>query len=169
MPSDAPSELVDIVDENDVVLQSVTREQMRREKLRHRVAFVLVRRSDSRVLIHRRSDDKDLWPGWWDIAIGGVVASGESYDDAAARELNEEAGIDVVPRFVSTGTYEDDDVALVAHCYEVLHDGPVENRDGEVAEFEWVTIVELETLVSTRRFLPDSLYLLGSRLFGAET
>ena len=35
-------------------------------------------RRDGRLLVHRRSDDKDLWPGRWDLAVGGVVAAGES-------------------------------------------------------------------------------------------
>ena len=39
-------------------------------------------------------------------------------------------------------------------------------NDGEVAEFRWVSTAELRDLVSRERFLPDSLALLGSRLFG---
>ena len=166
MVPDGREELVDIVDSDDRIIDTVARAVMRRDVLRHRAVFVLVRDGEGRVLIHRRSDAKDLWPGWWDISVGGVVAAGESYDEAARRELFEEAGIAAEPVFVSSGTYDDTDVSLIARCYEVRHDGGVEARDGEVAEFRWVSTAELRDLVSRERFLPDSLALLGSRLFG---
>lgn len=159
-------ERVDVVDADDRVIDTVPRSVMRRDVLRHRAVFILVRDSTGRVLIHRRSEQKDIWPGWWDMAIGGVVASGESYDDAARRELWEEAGIGATPVFVSAGAYGDTEVNLVGRCYEVCHDGEVEPRDGEVAEFRWVSTVELQRLVAEERFLPDSLALLGPRLFG---
>ena len=48
---------------------------------------------DGRLLVHRRADDKDVWPGRWDLAVGGVVAAGEDYDTAAVREVAEEIGV----------------------------------------------------------------------------
>lgn len=167
MQSDGREEQIDIVDEDDRVIGTVPRSVMRRDVLRHRAVFILVRDSHGRVLVHRRSNDKDLWPGWWDIAVGGVVVAGESYDDAARRELSEEAGICVEPSRVSAGAYDDSEVSLVARCYEVRHDGAVEARDGEVAEFRWVSTAELRDLMERERFLPDSLALLGPHLFGA--
>ncbi|MGZ4793813.1 MAG: NUDIX domain-containing protein, partial [Ilumatobacteraceae bacterium] len=86
-------ELVDIVDDNDMVIASVTRAEMRAKRLQHRSVGIVVLSSNGRLLIHRRSLDKDIWPGWWDIAAGGVVTAGETYEDAAQRELAEELGI----------------------------------------------------------------------------
>ncbi len=86
-------ELVDIVDDDDQVIATVTRAEMRARRLQHRSVGIVVMSEDGRLLVHRRSATKDIWPGWWDIAAGGVVATGESYDDAARRELAEELGI----------------------------------------------------------------------------
>ena len=36
---------------------------------------------------------KDVYPSYYDVAVGGVVGAGESYDDGAQRELAEELGI----------------------------------------------------------------------------
>lgn len=167
MTSGGAVELVDIVDEYDNVLRTVSRVEMRRDRLRHRAVFILVRNSAGKVLIHRRSEAKDLWPGWWDVAVGGVVASGEAYDEAARRELREEVGIEAEPTEVSSGTYDDPDVSLIARCYTVCHDGDVRPQDGEVAEFLWVGLEELSERLAEARFLPDSLALFGDRLFGA--
>jgi 8-oxo-dGTP pyrophosphatase MutT (NUDIX family) len=158
--------MVDVVDRDDRVIDVVTRAEMRKRRLRHRAVFVLVRNSAGEVLIHKRSESKDLWPGWWDVAIGGVVGAGESYDAAAKRELLEEAGIDATPTLIGEGSYEDVEVALVGRCYQVVHDGPAEPMDGEVVEFRWVEPAELRQLLRIERFLPDSLELLGTALFG---
>jgi 8-oxo-dGTP pyrophosphatase MutT (NUDIX family) len=154
-------ELVDVVDPDDRVIDTVSRSMMRRDRLRHRVTFVVVRASDGRVLVHRRSDDKDLWPGRWDLAVGGVVRAGEGYDDAAARELAEEIGV-VGSRLsrLGPGRYEDGDVRLLAMLYEVTSDGPFTFADGEVVEARFVTVGELGGLVDHQPFVPDSVALL---------
>lgn len=153
-------ELVDVVDENDQVVGVVSRAEMRAGRLRHRTAFVLVVSSDGWVLVHRRSDAKDVWPGRWDLAAGGVLASGESYEDGAVRELAEELGITGVPLLaLGHGRFESDEVAEVAAIYQVTWDGPVEFSDGEVAEARWVTPEELVAMVAQELFVPDSVDL----------
>ena len=89
----AVTEMVDVVDDDDRVIATVPRSRMRAEVLQHRAVSIAVFGSDGRLLVHRRADTKDVWPGMWDIAAGGVVAAGESYDEAAARELAEGLGI----------------------------------------------------------------------------
>jgi 8-oxo-dGTP pyrophosphatase MutT (NUDIX family) len=112
---DPGSELVDVVDADDRVLRTVTRAEMRRDRLRHRCTFVVVRTSDGGVLVHRRSEEKDLWPGAWDLAVGGVVTAGEDWESAARRELAEEVGIEGVDLVeLGRGRYRDDHVDEVA-------------------------------------------------------
>ena len=148
----AGDELVDVVDEHDRVVATVTRRRMRAERLRHRAVFIVVASSAGRLLVHRRSDGKDLWPGRWDVAVGGVVGAGEAYDDAARRELAEELGIDAPRRCRSApARYADDDVDLVARCYRVVHDGPFRFADGEVVEARWVDAAGLAALLATAR------------------
>ncbi|MGZ6950273.1 MAG: NUDIX hydrolase [Ilumatobacteraceae bacterium] len=151
-------ELVDIVDDNDMVIASVTRAEMRAKRLQHRSVGIVVLSSDGRLLIHRRSLDKDIWPGWWDIAAGGVVTAGETYEDAAQRELAEELGIaNVELHYVGQSHYVDDDLAALCRGYRVVHDGPFTFDDGEIVEARWVTLAELQAMRATHRFLPDSL------------
>ena len=157
-------ELVDVVDADDRVVETVPRRRMRAARLRHRAVFIAVRSSAGLLLVHRRSAAKDLWPSRWDVGVGGVVAAGEDYDDAARRELFEEVGVDAVPVPLGggrhVGRYADDDVDLLARCYVVVHDGPIAFVDGEVAEARWVDRDELAALLATVPFVPDSLALL---------
>ena len=161
MSASADGELVDVVDADDVVVATVTRAEMRARRLRHRAVSIAVVGSDGRLLIHRRADTKDIWPGWWDIAAGGVVGAGEHYDDAARRELTEELGVHAdVLEPLGTAAYEDDDVALVGRGYVVHHDGPFAFTDGEITEVRWVTRAGLDVMIATERFVPDNLALL---------
>jgi isopentenyldiphosphate isomerase len=157
----ASEERVDIVDRNDNVLYQCTRKEMRAKVLCHRAVFIAVVNSSGELLIHQRSALKDLWPSYWDIAVGGVVAAGESYDSAALRELDEEVGITGVPLTpLGMGTYTDTMVSLVGKCFIATYDGPLVLRDGEVVATEWVSQSDLQQRLTERDFLPDSKELL---------
>ena len=154
-------ELVDIVDEFDQVVRVVTRPEMRAQRLRHRAVFMAVQGSDGRLLVHQRSYDKDVRPGAWDIAVGGVVGSGESYDAAAVRELAEEVGLHgVLPTPVGGGTFGDESFELIGRCYHVIADGPFVFADGEVLQTRWVNRAELDELLLTHDVMSDSVALL---------
>ena len=156
MPT-TPDERVEVLDVDGRVVGVVSRAEMRRERLRHRAVFIAVLDATPRLLVHRRSADKDLWPSRWDIAAGGVVAAGESWADAAARELEEELGIRSELRHLGGGRHEDDDVKVVAEVFLARHDGPVHFVDGEVAEARWVDPLGLEELLASEVVCPDSV------------
>lgn len=153
--------MVEVVDADGTVVDVVSRAVMRAGRLRHRCTFVVVRNGRGEVLIHRRSPDKDMWPDRWDLAVGGVVQAGESWDDAAARELAEEVGVRRVDLVVSSGTltYDDPDVSELARVWTVTWDGPVSFDDGEVVAAEWVPVRELGRLIGQRPFVADSVAL----------
>ncbi len=164
MGLNAGDELVDVVDESDQIIQTVPRRVMRADHLRHRAVFIAVLDGAGRLLVHRRSPLKDVWPSWCDIAVGGVVAAGESYLEAARRELAEEVGISQLELIeldpLMSRPYEDDQVSLMARCYVVTTQGPFTFDDGEVVEAWWVHRDGLDDLLRRENFLPDSLALL---------
>lgn len=49
------------------------------------------------VLLQKRSDDKDSFPGCYDISSAGHLPAGADYRESAVRELEEELGIAVSP------------------------------------------------------------------------
>jgi 8-oxo-dGTP pyrophosphatase MutT (NUDIX family) len=163
--SDAAAlEPVEVVSPDGEVLAVVPRSTMRAERLRHRCTYIVVVDHDDRLIVHRRADWKDVWPGRWDIAFGGVVGVGEPWDDAAARELAEEAGVEADLRPAGGGTYDDDDVAVVARVYLARHDGPFTVPDGEVAELARIPMAEVPAWLDGRSMCPDSVALAAGLL-----
>ena len=155
----APAEqLVEWVDEDGRVLGIVPRGRIRAENLLHRSVFVVVRAPWGDVLVHRRAGWKDVWPGYWDLAVGGVVAVAEPWPAAARRELAEEVGVEAVElEELGRFTYRDGQVAELGRVYLVVGDGPFRFQDGEVSEVAWVAPGRLRGWASERAVCPDSL------------
>lgn len=87
-------ELVDIVDRDNNVVNTVTRKEMRQKQLPHRASYIAVRNREGQFLVEIRTLCKDYSPGTFDAVVGGVMQHGEEYTAAAKRELSEEVGID---------------------------------------------------------------------------
>lgn len=154
--ADAAAQLVEHVDRDGNVIEVVTRAEMRARTLRHRSVYVAVVGADGRLLVHKRADWKDVFPGAWDLAFGGVCDVGEQWAVAAERELLEEAGISA--RLVDRGpvAFEAPDVALVGRLYVCIHDGPFTFDDGEVTDTRWIPLDELHEFVAEHTVPPDS-------------
>ena len=159
-PDNSPDEMVEEIDLAGNVLQLVTRRKMRAEGLCHRSVFIAVMSEKGDLLVHQRAATKDIWPSWWDVAVGGVAAPGESWAVAAARELREELGVEGEPlEFLGTGAYRDGDVQLVAATFLCRTEGPFTFADGEITQAHWVSRAEIPAWLQGKQFLPDSVAL----------
>lgn len=149
-------ERVDIVDEQDNVIGTATRAEMRERKLLHRGVAILCRNSKGDVYMHRRTDTKDVFPGLYDCFVGGMVTAGEDYDTAAAREIREELGIEDSPvELVFKHHYEGSDNPHLLQFYEVTYDGPITHQETEVAWGSFIPPAELDKIIDDWDFVPD--------------
>jgi 8-oxo-dGTP pyrophosphatase MutT (NUDIX family) len=153
-PGDEP---VEIVDEDGAVLEVVPRRVMRAHRLLHRCTYVLVRNPVGDLYVHRRTQSKDVYPGYFDVTAGGVCAVGESYDDGAARELEEELGITARPTFRFGHRYDGDDGHVLGAVYDVVWDGPIRHQASEVAWGAFEPFERLEQRMARDPFCPDGL------------
>ena len=91
-----PDELFEIIDDatGEVIGKALRSECHGNPSLLHRSVHVIVLHPDGkRLLLQKRSKDKDIQPGKWDTAVGGHVACGENHLQAAIREMGEELGL----------------------------------------------------------------------------
>jgi 8-oxo-dGTP pyrophosphatase MutT (NUDIX family) len=162
----SPDELVDEVDEVDEFdrfVRRTTRSRLRRENLWHRCVWVFVRNSAGRVFIHQRTETKDVYPGYWDVAAGGVLGAGEIYDAAARREVAEELGVTTDPgAAVASVRYEDPVNRVVGRAYVCLFDGEPVLQAEEVQRGRWVSPADLVAALEANDFCPDGLHALAA-------
>ena len=94
-------EMLDVVDEHGMPTgRTVPREMAHREGIPHRTAHVwLVRRPEGKIqiLLQKRCESKDSWPGCYDISSAGHIPAGVDFLPSALRELREELGVDAPP------------------------------------------------------------------------
>jgi 8-oxo-dGTP pyrophosphatase MutT (NUDIX family) len=149
-------ESVESVDADGRVEQIVTRRVMRAGNVRHRATFVVVRNSRDEVLVHERAPWKDIWPSRWDVAFGGVCGVGESWAEAATRELMEEAGFTAELVDLGPVRFESDETRVVGRVFAAEHDGPATFPDGEVVGHAWIPRADLAAWAATHELCDDS-------------
>jgi 16S rRNA (adenine1518-N6/adenine1519-N6)-dimethyltransferase len=88
-----PEEIFDVVNERDEVIGQAPRSEVHARKLLHRAVHVFVVTSRGELLLQKRSEFKDEFPLKFTSSASGHLAAGETYDEAAPRELREELGI----------------------------------------------------------------------------
>lgn len=159
-------ELVTIVDEHNNMVGVLPRREMRSRRLLHRASYILVFDARGRLCVQRRTMTKDVFPGHYDVAAGGVVLAGETYEQAALRELAEELGInDAVLRQLFDFYYEDEHIRVWGRAYSCVYDGEVVLQEEEVESVQFLEIEEVLRLAAQEAFTPDSLYLLRNYAF----
>lgn len=155
----AAREQVEVVALDGTVERVVDRAEMRAGRLRHRCTYVALVDGRDRLVVHQRATWKDVWPGRWDVAFGGVADVDEPWDAAARRELAEEAGVHAPVEEVARGTYDDERVSVLGRVYVAHHEGPVTCPDGEVVAVDRVPVAGLEAWLAERPTCPDSVAL----------
>jgi isopentenyl-diphosphate delta-isomerase type 1 len=88
------NDILEIVDSNDKVIGRATRAEIHRRGLMHRAVHIFVFNSAGEIYVQRRSASKDRHALKLDSSAAGHVDPGETYEQTAARELQEELGID---------------------------------------------------------------------------
>ncbi|WP_200262592.1 NUDIX domain-containing protein [Streptomyces sp. HSG2] len=161
-------EPVDRVDARDRFLAVVGRGEAVREGWLHRVSVTVCRDREGRFLVHRRSERAARYPGHHEVGFGGAVAAGETYREAAARELVEELGVRPVVRPVVTFLNR---TGLSPHWLAV-HEAVLSERPRpsgeEVAWHGWSTKDELLCFLGAGLFTPDSPEVLRRYLAAAN-
>jgi len=152
------AEQVAWVDESDRLLGSLTRAELRARGLIGRACFVLLFNSAGDLCVHRRSLSKALYPGYWDVAAGGMLAAGEDYAEGAARELEEELGVTgVALRDHGRFFFDHPDNRIWAAVFSAVWDGALRLQPEEVIEARFISQQQVFVELREKPYCPDSL------------
>jgi isopentenyldiphosphate isomerase len=149
------NELFFVVDEHDQPLEPLPRRLVHGHGVWHRVSHVWIRNNKGQLLCQQRSIKKELNPGYWEPFFGGHIRPGESYEEAALRELREELGITIasenlkrwrIYQFHDNTGYNNEFIGI----FIVTWNGDMQDvrfDDGEVEQVVWKTIPEIKSSI----------------------
>jgi isopentenyldiphosphate isomerase len=157
----AADEIVAIVDEQNNIIGAAPRWEMRMKRLPHRSTYILVFNPQGALYVQKRTLTKDVFPGYYDPATGGVVLAGEGYKESALRELDEEMGIQNVPLTALFEFYfADTHTRVWGSAFSCVYDGPLILQQEEVEHVEVMTIDDILRRSTTEQFTPDGLLVI---------
>lgn len=142
------SEVFDIVDKNDCVVGKTDMKELYEKKHLHRIVHVFVIHPKTKaVYFQKRSESKSYLPGFYCTSAGGHVRAGESYEQAARRELSEELGLNVPVKKVHRTNFVLDGQDRFIELFVAFAEGGIKFIDGEVAGGEFLTMQDAQTRI----------------------
>lgn len=149
-------EILDICDElGNPTGKTVERKIAHQQGILHRTAHVwILRKKENKIqiLLQKRSEQKDSFPGCYDISSAGHIPAGDNYGQSAVRELKEELGIVVrESELIDCGNrrfhfeeifhghlFKDNQVSKIFVLWKDLEEKDFVFVDHEVSEVKWL-------------------------------
>ena len=146
----------------------VSRDEAHRKGIRHRTAHVWVVRKTGQgydVLLQKRSEEKESFPGLYDTSSAGHIPAGDEPLESALRELSEELGIAAEPSQLHYAgnfliryekefhgrVFRDNEVTSVYVYEEPVEIGALTLQSSEVTDVRWFDLDTVWTEIHRSR------------------
>lgn len=159
--------------------QILSRDETHKQGLWHKGFIGVLVNSDDEVLMQQRSNEKDKFPGMWDLSAAGHVIAGEDAYSALIRELSEEIGAYVtrditakncrfLESFKNIHTYFDKKLnqQVDEKCWYALFMVKIEQdinsfkfNDNEVKNVKWLSIYDIKKLKNENKLHPRTEWI----------
>ena len=146
------TEIFDVVDNNDNIINQADRGTIHKEDLLHRAVHVFVFNRFGKLFLQKRSLYKDSSPGLWDSSCSGHLDSGENYESASERELKEELGVKSRIEFITKLMPSVNTGWEFIGLYSCSHNGPF---NFPYSEIETGGFFDLETISNWIKCRPE--------------
>lgn len=148
------NEILAIYSEEGELTGSKTRREVHTEPLLywHGVTQIWIFNKNQEMLCSKRSDTVEGNPSKWQTYVGGHVKAGNTFEDTAIQEVDEEIGLKVDKErlvFIDDSRYEP--AKHISKTYLVLFDPAkdiISFNDGEVSEIKWINLDSYSEAVS---------------------
>ena len=122
------------------------------------MVVIIVQNSSGQLFVHQRNADKKMFPSLYGLGAGGHVEPGETPNQAASRELQEELDINIKVQPLFSIDFKSTDVNHIVHVFKALYDGDVKLCN----EFQWsgwLNIEKVDQMSNNNKLCPDTKIL----------
>jgi len=163
---------VTIVNEQDEVVGAVSESELYEKKYLHRIVHVLLFDKDGKIMLQMRSKTKSYAPSYWVTSAGGRVDEGETYEEAAYREMKEEIGVSVELKEMFKDYYEQSGLEsktglrIFMTIFSAQYQGEkLTLQESEVERTEFFTIEEIKKMIENGEKITDELKFIFEKHF----
>ena len=142
------------VKNDDSIVGPVDRDEAHTRGLLHRAGMVFVLSPDGKILLARRSPSKDTFPDTYDCACAFHVTFGESYEEAAKRELREETGIHATPEYLDKFSFHDPPEHEMVAIFKCRSNEPIVIDRTESIRAEFYSANGVDSIISSEHVTP---------------
>ena len=141
----AQKQLISLSDANDNVITTHIRQTPLPKNRYIMVSAVLMFNSHGNLIMQKIAANKD-WSGLWTYSAAGHVDAGETYEQAAIRELKEEMNVSAAMEKELTVVpfYKNNRLTARHHVFITHSDAPITPDPFEVAEIKEISVSELK-------------------------
>ncbi len=139
---------------DDSVLGSIERSKAHLDQILHRSGMIFLVRSDGKVLLQRRSPRQCNFPGLLGFVQLFHVTFGESYEQAARRELKEETGVLASLTYLGKFAYRVPPENEIVAVFSCRSDDPIRIDPAESSEASFHTTDEVNAIAASERAAP---------------
>ena len=120
----------------------------------HLVVHICVFNAEGKMLICQRTDDREVWPTYWDVSAAGSALLNETSAQAAQRETVEETGL--------LHDFNQEQIYFTIHGKDWFSDWYLIETDQkefqiqkeEVQDYRWASLSEIQHMKKEGTFIP---------------
>jgi len=139
-------------------------EDIYQKRLNHRIVHVMIFNDKGEIFLQQRSATKKFCPGHWCISAGGHVQKGESYHNAAKRELKEELGVELPLTKIHESPYDHYKMRKFLQIFRAVYSGKFKFNE-EVAGGRWFSVADVKDMVRKNQLVHPELAHVIDRLY----
>lgn len=133
-----------VVDDENNEVESAYVEDIRRNNWNYRCTHTWLFNNKGEVLISKRPKTEIRYPSMWTSSCGGKVDAGESYKEAAKREMKEELGIEIEVHKIADFVLEHKHYKVFHELFEGRAEGGFKVDKNEIEEIKWIEMEDLK-------------------------
>ena len=115
----------------------------------HIVCDILIRHRDGDFLLTLRDSRKEMYPGCWEASAGGSALAGETPEEGARREMQEETGLKAEKLELISITRKSDSRSVV-YAFIAMVDAAKDSvmlQEGETVDYQWMKLSALRKMI----------------------